>query len=294
MATKEVLIKLYFESGFSYTDITALLRKYNGITLSTRQLKRILRVEGLSRRIHYSDIADVAVFIMREVDRSGLLHGYRWMYYKCRAAGFHVRKEDVRLILKEIDPHGVEFRQRRRLFRRRYASEGPNYVWHLDSYDKLKPFGIAINGCIDGFSRYMLWLNAYPTNNDPRIIAGYFVEYISKSGGCPMVIRADYGTENSSVRNLQTFLRRNQTDVLAGQNSFLYGTSVTNQRIESWWGILRKECVEFYINLFHQIKDEGYFNGTYLDKALIQFCFMAIIQVRNCHPLVDSTLLPYI
>ena len=26
----------------------------------------------------------------------------------------------------------------------------PNFIWHCDGYDKLKPFGIAIHGCIDG------------------------------------------------------------------------------------------------------------------------------------------------
>lgn len=29
--------------------------------------------------------------------------------------------------------------------------QGPNYVWHADGYDKLKPFGLAIHGCIDGY-----------------------------------------------------------------------------------------------------------------------------------------------
>ena len=28
--------------------------------------------------------------------------------------------------------------------------QGPNFSWHCDGYDKLKPFGIAIHGCIDG------------------------------------------------------------------------------------------------------------------------------------------------
>ena len=28
--------------------------------------------------------------------------------------------------------------------------QGSNYVWHLDGYDKLSPFGLCIHGCIDG------------------------------------------------------------------------------------------------------------------------------------------------
>lgn len=30
--------------------------------------------------------------------------------------------------------------------------QGPNQVWHLDGFDKLKPYGFCIHGCIDGKS----------------------------------------------------------------------------------------------------------------------------------------------
>ena len=75
------------------------------------------------------------------------------MHLRCTFAGYKVSMENVRLILKVLDPEGVEIRRRRRLVRRRYYAKGPNYSWHVDSYDKLKPYWIAINGCIDGFSR---------------------------------------------------------------------------------------------------------------------------------------------
>ena len=29
--------------------------------------------------------------------------------------------------------------------------QGPNYVWHTDGLDKLKPYGFAVHGCIDGY-----------------------------------------------------------------------------------------------------------------------------------------------
>ena len=28
--------------------------------------------------------------------------------------------------------------------------QGPNYLWHVDGYDKLTPYGLNIHGCIDG------------------------------------------------------------------------------------------------------------------------------------------------
>ena len=56
----------------------------------------------------------------------------------------------VMTCMQEVDPAGAQQRRRRKLKRRVYQSQGPNYCWHIDGYDKLKPFGFAIHGCIDG------------------------------------------------------------------------------------------------------------------------------------------------
>ena len=47
--------------------------------------------------------------------------------------------------------------------------------------------------------------------------------------GMPRVVRVDRGTENSTIAYLQPFLRRNGQDSFAGEKSFLYGQSITNQ-----------------------------------------------------------------
>ena len=72
----------------------------------------------------------------------------------------------VRLVLRSIDPEG---RSKRRLKRRKYINCGPNYVWHIDGSDKLKPFGFWILAGIDGFSRKILWLKVSYTNKDPLV-----------------------------------------------------------------------------------------------------------------------------
>lgn len=87
------------------------------------------------------------------------------------------------------------------------------------------------------------------------------------------------GTENALVRDIQQYLRRNDEDDRAGERSYITGTSTANQRIESWWGQMRKEGIEHWIQQLGQLKDEGLFSGDFLDKALVQFCFMAIVQV---------------
>ena len=65
--------------------------------------------------------------------------GYRLMYQRLRNDyGFVVVSEIERLVFKTLYLEGVERRSRRRLKRRKYYAKGPNYIWHIDEYDKLK------------------------------------------------------------------------------------------------------------------------------------------------------------
>lgn len=276
----EGLVRNYFNLGYNYNEIIASLLFNHNVAISKRTLNRKLRDLGLYRRKNHTDELDVACFILQELQSSGCLHGYRWMHLKCIQNGINIDKETVRHLLGVLDPIGLEYRSRRRLRRRLYRGRGPNFIWHLDSYDKLKPFGICINGCVDGYSRKVVWLEAYTTNNNPRVIAGYYMQTVRKEMGCPRVIRSDFGTENNTVRQMQQFLRRNGDDPLASEKSFMQGTSQHNQRIESWWGVLRKHSIQFWLNMFGQVKDQGHFTGDHLDKSLLQFCFMNLIQVN--------------
>ncbi|KAB0793315.1 hypothetical protein PPYR_12935 [Photinus pyralis] len=245
------LITIYFTLGLSNDEILAFLKVQHNCNISLRTLKRRLKNLKLFRKKGYSPINQVATYLRTQVSKSGQLYGYRWMHLKCIQEGFVVRQETIRRLLKSIDP--------------------------VDSYDKLKPFGIGINGCIDGFSRHIMWMKAGRTNNNPRVIGGYFVDTIQKIGGIPLTIRADMGTENRHIEQMQVFFRRD-TGINIHRPAFLYGKSTANQKIECWWGILRKHNAEFWMNLFKKIQDDGYFNGSYLEKALIQFCFLRIIQ----------------
>ena len=164
-----------------------------------------------------------------ELRGSGRSAGYRAMHQRLIIKyGQRINRESVRLILKALDPEGVEDRSRRRLRRRKYRAKGPNYIWHLDGYDKLKPFGFCVHGAIDGYSRRILWLEVGTTNNDPSVIAQYFITCVRGVGSAPRIIRADYGTENVNVAAIQRFLRRDCEDAFPGFKSFLYEKSVSN------------------------------------------------------------------
>jgi len=124
-------------------------------------------------------------------------------------------------------------------------------------------------------------MEANYTSSDPLFIAGYYIKSVIRLNGCPCRVRADFGTENTTVKDFQTFLRRNHPDGLANDRSFVYGQSIANQRIEAWWSILRKECAQYWMNIFSELKDDGNFSGNFMDKSIIQLCFIPLIQVLS-------------
>ncbi|KAH3776466.1 hypothetical protein DPMN_177891 [Dreissena polymorpha] len=134
-------------------------------------------------------MASVTHFIQNELLQSGQLHGYRMMAVRCKESGLNVRMEDVRIISLYLDPVGVALRRSISIRRRAYYAAGPNFIWHFDGYDKLKPFGLCISGCICGFSRRLIWLNVYHTNKKPRVIGGYYLEAVKIHGGFPRFVR---------------------------------------------------------------------------------------------------------
>ncbi len=152
-------------------------------------------------------------------------------------------------------------------------------MWHVDSYDKLKPFGICINGATDGFSRLMIWLHAYSTNSNPKIIAGYFIEEVEKRMGTASRIHSDLGTENVTMAEMQKFLRWTMDRDGHFSNYFIHGSSNHNQRIESWWALLRKHHAQYWMNRLQEQKDNDCFSGDFLDKQLVLFTCLNIIEV---------------
>ena len=65
--------------------------------------------------------------------------------------GLCIPSSTVQSLLKELDPVGTEERRKHQVKRRTYSSNGPNECWHVDGYDKLKPFGFPIHGAVNGF-----------------------------------------------------------------------------------------------------------------------------------------------
>ena len=189
-------------------------------------------------------------------------------------------KETFRLILKLLDPVGADTRKRWKLTPREYNSFGPNHTWHIDGYDNLKPFGIAIHGAIDGYSRRIFWLTLSSSNN-PKVIANYYLCCIKELNLIPHVVRGNRGTLNVIVCGIQRLLRRNHTDSQSKDKSFIYGYSTVSQRIESWWSQLFKSMTSWWITFFKYMVASGLFDislNLYLQCLRFFFGFFGVLQ----------------
>ncbi|KAF3851382.1 hypothetical protein F7725_013154, partial [Dissostichus mawsoni] len=235
--------------------------------MSLRTLKSKLKSLSLSRKKNYSPLANVRAAIQEELNGPGQHYGYRSMCQTLRQKhSLTVKRDEVMNLMRELDPSGVQLRSNRRFVRRTYSSEGPNHVWHVDGYDKLKPYGLAISGCIDA------------TNNDPGVIAQNYIRCVTEHGVIPMRLRTDCGTENGTMAAIQCALRSRHSDNFAGAASHMYGSSTANQRIESWWSYFRKQRSQFWMDLMNDLRERHHFSGSHAHTCLVRFVFMGVLQ----------------
>ena len=236
----------------------------------------------LNRRIAYVPLNIVKDVVENELMFSGECIGYRSMWSRLKQ-DYHlnVKRSDVLLAMRTLDPDGINLRKAHRLKRRIYCVPGPNFVWHVDGYDKLKQFGLCIHAAIDGYSRRILWLEVGLTNNNPRTIAEYYLETIKEIGCVPRLVRANCGTENSIISFLQPLFRHNNRDNMAGVRSFLYGKSTTNQKIESFWGIHRRQGIHWWICTLKDLRDCGRFDPlNKIHVECLRFCCTSVLQAE--------------
>ena len=177
-------IRYYFNQGLEYSEILKFLQKYHCTIISKSTLLRRLKDYGLSRRtgknLSLETIREARERIQPLIEGPASSSGYRSVWHSLKMTGFHVPRYTIQTLLRDMDPEGTESRRRHRLRRRVYSNPGPNYVWHIDKHDKLKPFGFAIYGAVDGYCRKVLWLKALRSNNSSSVIGSIYLDCVKK------------------------------------------------------------------------------------------------------------------
>ena len=153
-------VEFYHHLGVNQYEMLNYSDKLDPIVIGKRSKKGFILSAQLFWRKQYADLLEVSLFIEGKMETSYKLHGYNLMHLICILSDDTRMQETVRL-LQIIDPLRVQLRSRGKLRRRIYSNPGPNFTWHIHSYEKRKPYGICINWCIHGFSSYIIWLEAF-------------------------------------------------------------------------------------------------------------------------------------
>ena len=122
------------------------------------------------------------------ISNHGTATGQNYVGGHLRSFGLRIQKWRIREINTRVDPQNTALRWGVVVSRRTCQVPWPNSLWHLDGHHSLIRWKIVIHGCIDGFSRRIIFLRSNLNN---------LAETVQRDGNLwPSRIRVDKGVEN--------------------------------------------------------------------------------------------------
>ena len=235
-----------------------VLEELRGLGFTWQKIASIFRVScwTIMRRVHFFGREHLSLFssntneqiddIIRDfISRHGSTTGEPYLRGYFRAMGYTIQRRRIRESLNRVDPRNTALRWGALVSRRVYFVPWPNSLWHLDGHHSLIRWGFIIHGCIDGYSRRIIFLRC-STNNLASTVLSLFESAVERDGGLwPSRIRVDYGVENISVCEAMVAVRGE------ARGSFIAGSLTRNQRIERLWrDVFRCICHLFYYTFY--------------------------------------------
>ena len=252
----------------SWTYISSSL----GIT--TRTLRRWVDSSGFVEPLQTVSESQLDELVITNSSTNPGRIGERSTIGFLRTTSTKFSRQDVRNSLHRTDADGIKFRSIKRIKRREYSVAGPHHLWHIDGHHKLIRYGIVCHGCIDGFSRTVIYLTSSDNNKACTHLESFLLGTIAYQ--VPSRVRGDHGGENVLIADWML------ANVGANRHSFLTGSSKHNTRIERLWKDYQDQVVSFYCNLFRYFETSyGMLIENKRHIYTLQYMFLPRINEHN-------------
>jgi hypothetical protein len=249
--------------GFSWQKIA----QFFGVSRWT--VYRRVQAYGLQNMQQFSLLSDAEIddIVSEYLGRHGFTTGRTYLAGYLRSLGLRVQRRRVRESLTRVDPQNTALRWGIVIAHRIVIA-----LWHLDGHHSRIRWGLVVHGCIDGFSRRIMFLKC-SNNNLSQTVLELFMNAIEKDDLWPSRIRVDHGVENVLVCDAMVSARGE------GRGSFIAGPSTRNQRIERLWRDMFRCVRSFFYYIFYAMEDAGLLNiNSPIDLFALHLTFIPRIN----------------
>ena len=223
---------------------------------------------------------------VRDILQLSPFSGETYIRGALRSRGIHIQRWKIRDAVQQIDPVNRAVRRRYAITRRIYNVNKPNHLWHIHSNHKLIHWRVILHGCIDGYSRAIVYLKRFNDNLATTVLQCFVLG--AQGFGLPSCVQGDRGVENVDVARFMIEQRG------LNRGSFIAGRSVHNQRIARLWAEVNRVVSSFYVDPFNFMEYTGILDAHderdlfalhYVYKPAIQASLDEFISQWNHHGL---------